>query len=74
MGRNSKRDRKHEPYRALKAYQTLENLTNADIAEKLGMCERTYWEKASGFSDFTVNEGIALSGILHKTLDEIFLP
>ena len=73
MGRQAKRPRKHEPYYAVKAYQMLYRLSNRDVADRLGMAERTYTDKVNGFSDFTATEAIKLSEVLQHAIDEIFL-
>lgn len=48
-------------------------MTNKDVADALGIKERTYWEKVNGFSDFTFTEGLKLSALFNQPVEEIFL-
>lgn len=73
MARETKRTRKHEPYYRIKAYQIMLKMTNKDVADALGIKERTYWEKVNGFSDFTFTEGLKLSALFNQPVEEIFL-
>ena len=52
-----KRTKKHPKYYAIKAYQTLQRLTDDDMAKYLGVTKRTYCDKVNGYSDFTPAEG-----------------
>lgn len=67
------REKKHPKYYAIKAYQILAKISDAEMAELLGTTKRTYVDKVNGYADFSPAEGIALSNILKRTQDEIFL-
>ena len=67
------REKKHPKYYALKAYQMLEKLTDEYMANFLGVTKRTYTDKVNGYSDFTPAEALAISKLLNKSQDEIFL-
>jgi len=67
------REKKHPQYYALVAYQMLEKLTDEFMANFLGVTKRTYKDKVNGYSDFTPAEALALSQLLKKSQDEIFL-
>ena len=69
-----KRERRHEPYYAVPAYQILAGKSNKDCAEHLGISERTYWNKVNGFADFTFPEVTKLAAFLNrKKVEDIFL-
>ncbi len=68
-----KREKKHPEYYAIKAYQILKKLTDDDVAAYLGISKRTFNDKVSGYSDFTLVEGTKMAQLFEKTQDEIFL-
>ena len=72
MSKN-KREKKHPRYYALAAYQMLEKFTDDYMATFLGVSKRTYKDKVNGYSDFTPAEALAISQLLKKSQDEIFL-
>lgn len=67
------RTRTHEPYYAIRAYQILSRETDETMAKKLGIAERTYWDKVNGFSDFSASQATKICEILGRSMDEIFL-
>lgn len=67
------RNKKHDRYYAIQAYQILAKMTDKDVAKILGISLRTYKDKISGYSDFTSAQGKKLSQIFGVSQDEIFL-
>lgn len=57
----------------IKSRRVEKGLTQETIAKKLGIAKPTYSLKENGKRQFTENEMIALSKILNKSLDELFL-
>ncbi len=67
------REKKHEKYYRIPAYQILIRKSDDEMAKELGICKRTYKEKIEGYSDFSTEQGRKLSSIFGVTQDEIFL-
>lgn len=58
----------------LSALRRFENLSQKEMAELIGVDERTYLNKEHGVSQFKANEMFLISRRLNKTIEEIFLP
>lgn len=56
----------------LKAARVENGLTQIQLAKLIEMPISTYRKKESGQTEFTVNEALKISKILHKRLEEIF--
>lgn len=67
------RDKKHEKYYKIPAYQILNKKSDAEMAALLGICVRTYKEKIEGYYDFTAEQGKLLASVLNASQDDIFL-
>lgn len=67
------RMKRHERYYAIPAYQTLAKLTDAEVANALGITIRTYKDKINGYYDFSSEQGRTLSRLFGVSQDEIFL-
>lgn len=50
------------------------NITNRELASKIGISEKQMGLKLKGETDFKCSEMLKISDIFHKTMDEIFLP
>lgn len=50
------------------------DMTQKELAEKLGISETAYRQKEKGQRAFSQDEMFFLSGFFHKPLQEIFLP
>lgn len=57
----------------IKASRIEKGLTQDFVAKELGIAKPTYSLKENGKRQFTQNEMIALSKVLDKSLDELFL-
>lgn len=57
----------------IKASRIEKGFTQDFVAKELGIAKPTYSLKENGRRQFTQNEMIALSKILDKSLDELFL-
>lgn len=68
-----KRKLKHPEYYAIKGYQILFKLSDEEMAKKLKMSVRSYRDKRTGYSDFSISQGDTLSELFQKPKDEIFL-
>ena len=55
----------------IKGARVRKNLTQASVAEKLGMKQTTYSAKENGRSKFSDKEKIALANLLELTPDQI---
>ena len=60
----------------VKGYRTMINLTQEEIAKRLGISERSYQNKEQGITKFTVEELKAIKGLLVEkgvniTLDDL---
>lgn len=64
---------RHPPYYAIKAWEILAKISGEEVASRLGMSYRTYFNKVNGYGDFSVAEANRLCEILGRTMDEIFL-
>ena len=69
----AKRAKVHAEYYAIPAYLILARKSAKDAADHLGMCERSFKEKVSGFSDFTRAQAEKLSEYLCVTQDALFV-
>lgn len=58
----------------LKSERVKKELTQKDIADKLGLSPGAYCDKENGKRKFTVKEAIWLSDILECDIRKIFLP
>lgn len=67
------RKKVHAEYYAIPAYLILARKTPKDAAEHLGMCERSFKEKVSGYSDFTRAQAEMLAVFLNVTQDSLFV-
>lgn len=56
----------------LKAARVENGLTQIQLAKLIEMPISTYRKKETGQTEFTVNEALKISKILHKRLEEIF--
>lgn len=63
----------HPRYYAIDAYMILAKKTPDECANHLGMTERTYKEKITGYSDFSAEQGRKLASFLNCSQSEIFL-
>lgn len=50
------------------------NITNKELASKLGISEKQLGLKLKGATDFKSSEMFKISKIFHRNIDEIFLP
>lgn len=50
------------------------NITNKELASKLGISEKQLGLKLKGTTDFKSSEMFKISKIFHRNIDEIFLP
>lgn len=48
----------------LKAERVARNLTQAEMAEKIGISTNTYWKKEHGYRDISMEEFIKILGVL----------
>lgn len=46
--------------------------TQKQLAEKLGICDRTYYCKENGFNKFTIDELLKLSELFDVKLKDLF--
>ena len=67
------REKRHDKYYAIEAYQILARKSFKDMAGLLGITERTYKEKINGYSDFSATQGSDLAKHLGASQDQIFL-
>lgn len=67
----NKKQKVHDTYYKIKPYQTIIDLSDAEMAEKLSMSVRTYNDKVLGWADFTNPEYMMLREILGVSLDEL---
>ncbi len=58
----------------LQAWRRYHNISQKEMAEKLGIDVRTYINKEQGVTQFRANEMFAIAYILQKEISEIFLP
>ena len=58
----------------LVAWRRYHNITQKEMAAKLGIDVRTYINKEQGISQFKANEMFAVAQILQKNISDIFLP
>jgi len=58
----------------LAAWRRYYNISQKEMAEKLGVDVRTYINKEQGVTQFKANEMFAIAHILQKDVSEIFLP
>ncbi len=56
----------------IKAYRKFNNLTQSQVAEKLGICPMSYCRKENGKQDFTLKEAKKISDLFGLTIEEIF--
>lgn len=56
----------------LKMLRTKFNLTQDQVAEKLGISKNTYHRKENGLKDFTITEAIILGEVFKVNPGEIF--
>lgn len=68
-----KRKKVHPPYYMIEGYQIIRQITDAFMADALGMAVRTYREKRDGYSDFTLPQAEKIAEILECSKDQIFL-
>jgi len=47
-------------------------MTQKEVAEMLGIHHQSYCNKEKGHTDFTIKQGLQLTRIFDKTLDELF--
>jgi plasmid maintenance system antidote protein VapI len=64
---------KHKEYVFLTAHQKRKGLSDAEVAEILGISTRTYQNKVKGLSDFTLSEAIKLCETLEESKETLFL-
>lgn len=69
----NKRVKKHDEYYRITGYQILNQKSDDEMAEMLGICKRTYKDKIKGYYDFTAEQGQLLSKTFGVSQDEIFL-
>lgn len=69
--KNTRRQKKHPKYFRIDGYQIVANLTDEQVAAKLGVCIRTYRDKVNGSKDFTAQELLVLSGVLQQPADAL---
>lgn len=50
------------------------NITNRELASKIGISEKQLGLKLKGETDFKSSEMFKISKIFHRNIDEIFLP
>lgn len=62
---------RHNTYYKIPAYQTLARLSDADVAQALGIRVTTYRDKIRGASDFYVSELVILAQLFGVAVDEI---
>lgn len=60
------------PNYILKALRTKHQVTQQDVAKKLGIGETTYNRKENGISDFTISEAEKLGELFGVPPNEIF--
>jgi putative transcriptional regulator len=58
--------------RTLKALRKLNNMTQSEVAELLGINMHTYFNKETGKAPFTIDEAKKLSDLFEVSIDEIF--
>ena len=63
----------HPKYYAIDAYMILAKKSYHECADHLGISERTYKEKITGYSDFSAEQGRKLALFLNCSQSEIFL-
>lgn len=63
----------HAEYYAIPAYLILARKSAKDAADYLGMCERTFKEKVTGYNDFTRSQSENLSRFLGVSQDDLFV-
>ena len=68
----SKINLKHGRYFAVKGYQIVAGVTDAELAKALGITVRTLQNKRGGRSDFTASEALIMSKLLNTTQDQLF--
>ncbi|MDK0626419.1 helix-turn-helix transcriptional regulator [Clostridium perfringens] len=56
----------------LKMLRTKYNLTQEELAIKLGISKNTYFRKENGLKDFTITEAIKIGEIFNVNPSEIF--
>lgn len=60
-------------YPLVEGYLKLSGVTVAEICRDLGITRRTWSNKVSGKSDFTLTEASHIAYVTGKSVDEIFL-
>lgn len=60
-------------YPLVEGYLKLSGITVAEICKDLGITRRTWSNKVSGKSDFTLAEASYIANATGKSVDEIFL-
>ena len=58
--------------RIIKSLRELHDLTQEQIAQKLGISKQAYFKKENGITEFTISEAKNLSEIFGKSVEEIF--
>lgn len=58
----------------LAAWRRYYNISQREMAEKLGIDVRTYINKEEGVSQFKANEMFTIARVLEKDISDIFLP
>jgi putative transcriptional regulator len=59
--------------KVLRAYRALHNLTQEDMAEKMGIKVQTYVSKETGRTEFSASEAARLCRIFNVSFEDIFL-
>jgi len=62
----------HQPFFRIPALQILAEISDSEMAKRLGCAVRTYQDKVSGWLDFKPLEAQAVSDILGESQDYIF--
>lgn len=58
----------------LAAFRRFENITQKEMAELIGVDERTYINKEHGKTQFKSSEMFLIARRLNRTIEDIFLP
>lgn len=56
----------------VKAYRKYYDLTQAELAEKIGICAMSYNRKETGKQEFTLAEAKKISDLFGLSIEEIF--
>ena len=59
-------------FRNLKAYRVKANLTQEELANKIGITTRNYISKENGKSQFKLDEAKLIADLFGTTIDELF--